>query len=50
MEVLNIMEEVHTIIKCERCGYGVRASRHSADECEGFRKFGPPKDKKTFKI
>ena len=35
--------ELHTYIKCEKCEEIVRASRHSADECEGFAKFGKPK-------
>jgi len=32
--------ELHTYIKCEECGYDVRASRHTPEECEGWRKFG----------
>ena len=42
--------ELHTFIKCSKCGYAVRASKHSADQCEGFRKFGFDKEEKPFKI
>ncbi len=34
--------ELHTIIECSECGYPVRASRHSPEQCEGNRKFGKP--------
>ncbi len=45
------MKELHTYIKCSKCGFGVRASKHTPEECEGYRKFGFPKDeKKGFKI
>jgi len=26
--------ELHTYIKCEKCGHSVRASRHTPEECE----------------
>jgi len=42
--------ELHTYIKCTKCGYAVRSSRHTPEECEGFRKFGKYEDNKGFKI
>ena len=42
--------ELHTYIKCSKCGFGVRASRHTPEECEGFKKFGKYQDKKAIKI
>ena len=44
------MDELHTYIKCTKCGFGVRASRHTPEQCEGYRKFGFPKDEKAFKL
>ncbi len=28
------MAELHTYIKCPKCGQSVRASRHTPEECE----------------
>ena len=42
--------ELHTYIKCSKCGYAVRASRHTIQQCEGFRKIGRYENKKAFKI
>lgn len=44
------MSELHTYIKCTKCGYDVRASLHSKDECEGWKKFGKTNGKKHTKI
>jgi len=38
-------DELHTIIKCPKCGEMVRASRHTPEQCEGWRKFGRIKEK-----
>ncbi len=50
MDVVLVMGELHTYIKCSKCGYAVRASLHTPEQCEGFRKFGFHDDKKAFKI
>ena len=42
--------EVHTYIECSKCGYAVRTSKHTLEECEGFKKFGKYEEKKAFKL
>ena len=44
------MVELHTFIKCSKCGESVRASRHTPEECKSNQRNQLKKKKKKSEV